>query len=377
MKLKRHGAVLATITATALALTACGSNPTPSGGGGNAAGGSSSANGGPAVACGGKQNLAGEGSTAQKNAIDVFVQAYQAKCPGSNVAYNPTGSGAGVKQFNAGLVDFGGSDSALNAANGEVAAAQTRCKGNPAWNLPMVFGPVALAYKLNGVDKLVLNGDVTAKIFSGAIKTWNDPAIAALNSGAQLPATPINVIYRSDSSGTTDNFQQYLTAAGKGAWTKPAGKTFNGGVGTGSNGSAGVAQSIAGADGTIGYIELAYAQDNKLSMAQLDSGSGPVQLSEDSVGKAISGAQVSGQGNDLRLDLKSVYGGNTAGAYPLILATYEIVCSKGYDPAVSQAVKAFLTTAATSGQDNLPDAGSAKLPAEFQQKLMTAIQAIG
>jgi phosphate transport system substrate-binding protein len=375
VKLKRHGAVLATITATALALTACGSNPTPSGGGSEAGG--SSASNGPAPNCGGKQNLAGEGSTAQKNAIDVFVQAYQAKCPGFNVAYNPTGSGAGVKQFNAGLVDFGGSDSALKADAGEVAAAQARCKGNEAWNLPMVFGPVALAYKLNGVDKLVLNGEVTAKIFSGAIKTWNDPAIAALNNGVQLPATPINVIYRSDSSGTTDNFQQYLAAAGKGAWTKPAGKTFNGSVGTGSNGSAGVAQSIAGADGTIGYIELAYAQDNKLSMAQLDSGSGPVELTDDSVGKAISGAQFTGQGNDLRLDLKSVYGGNTADAYPLILATYEIVCSKGYDPAVSQAVKAFLTVAATDGQDNLPDAGSAKLPAEVQQKLLTAIQAIG
>jgi phosphate transport system substrate-binding protein len=370
VKLKRHGAVLAMVATGALALAACGSNPTPPGG---AAGGTSS---GPAVACGGKQNLSAEGSTAQKNAIDVFVQAYQAKCPGSNVAYNPTGSGAGVKQFNAGLVDFGGSDSALNAANGEVAAAQARCKGNPAWDLPMVFGPVALAYNLPGVTDLVLNGEVAAKIFNGGIKTWNDPAIAALNSGKQLPATPINVIFRSDQSGTTDNFQQYLTAAGKGAWTQKAGKTFNGGVGTGSQGSAGVAQAMAATPGTVGYIELAYAQDNKLAMAQLDSGSGPVALTTDSVGKAIAGAKVIGEGNDLRLDLKSVYGASTPGAYPLILATYEIVCSKGYDPAVAQAVKAFLTTAATSGQAQLPAAGSTPLPADFQQKLLTAIAAI-
>jgi phosphate transport system substrate-binding protein len=370
VKLKRHGAVLAMVAAGALALAACGSNPTPPGGAG---GGTSS---GPAAACGGKQNLSAEGSSAQKNAIDVFVQAYQAKCPGSNVAYNPTGSGAGVKQFNAGLVDFGGSDSPLNAANGEVAAAQARCKGNPAWDLPMVFGPVALGYNLPGVTDLVLNGETTAKIFNGAIKTWNDPAIAALNSGKQLPAQPINVIFRSDQSGTTDNFQQYLTAAGKGAWTQKAGKTFNGGVGTGSQGSAGVAQAISSAPGTIGYIELSYAQDNKLAMAQLDSGSGPVGLTDDSVGKAIAGAKVTGQGNDLRLDLKSVYGGNTAGAYPLILATYELVCSKGYDPAVAQAVKAFLTTAATDAQAQLPAAGYAPLPADFQQKLLTAIAAI-
>ena len=370
MKLKRHGAVLAMVAAAALALTACGSNPTPAGGGG---GGAST---GPAVDCGGKQNLNAEGSSAQKNAIDVFVQAYQQKCSGANVAYNPTGSGAGVKQFNAGLVDFGGSDSALNAANGEVAAAQTRCKGNPAWNLPMVFGPVALGYNVPGVTDLVLNGEVAAKIFNGGIKTWNDPAIAALNSGKTLPAQPISVIYRSDQSGTTDNFQQYLTAAGKGAWTQAAGKTFNGGVGTGSQGSAGVAQAISGTPGTIGYIELSYAQDNKLAMAQLDSGSGPVALTADSVGKAISGAKVTGEGNDLRLDLKSVYGGNTAGAYPLLLATYELVCSKGYDAPVAQAVKAFLTTAATTGQAQLPAAGYAPLPAEFQTKLLTAVQAI-
>jgi len=370
VKLKRHGAVLAMVAAAALALTACGSNPTPAGGGG---GGAST---GPAVDCGGKQNLSAEGSSAQKNAIDVFVQAYQQKCSGANVAYNPTGSGAGVKQFNAGLVDFGGSDSALNAANGEVAAAQTRCKGNPAWNLPMVFGPVALGYNVPGVTDLVLNGEVAAKIFNGGIKTWNDPAIAALNSGKTLPAQPISVIYRSDQSGTTDNFQQYLTAAGKGAWTQAAGKTFNGGVGTGSQGSAGVAQAISGTPGTIGYIELSYAQDNKLAMAQLDSGSGPVALTADSVGKAISGAKVTGEGNDLRLDLKSVYGGNTAGAYPLLLATYELVCSKGYDAPVAQAVKAFLTTAATTGQAQLPAAGYAPLPAEFQTKLLTAVQAI-
>jgi len=370
VKLKRHGAVLALVAVGALALAACGSNPTPSGGGG---GGAST---GPA-ACGGKQNLTAEGSSAQKNAIDVFVQAYQAKCPGFNVAYNPTGSGAGVKQFNAGLVDFGGSDSALNAANGEVAAAEQRCKGNPAWDLPMVFGPVALGYNVPGVTDLVLNGDTTAKIFSGGIKTWNDPAIAALNSGKQLPAEPINVIYRSDSSGTTDNFQQYLAAASKGSWTKAAGKTFNGGVGTGSQGSAGVAQAIASAPGTIGYIELSFAQDNKLSMAQLDSGSGPVALTDDAVSKAISGAQITGQGNDMRLDLKSVYAASTAGAYPLVLATYELVCSKGYDPDVATAVKNFLTIAATDGQAQLGAAGYAPLPAEFQQKLLTAIQAIG
>jgi phosphate transport system substrate-binding protein len=369
VKIQRHGAALAIIAAGALVLSACGSDPNA----GSPAGGASAANS-PAVDCSGKTSLTAEGSSAQKNAMDVFAQAYQAKCAGSSIAYNPTGSGAGVKQFTAGLVDFGGSDSALKDT--ETAPAAARCQNNPAWNLPLVFGPVAIGYKLSGVDGLVLNGEVTAKIFNGQIKTWNDPAIAALNSGKTLPATPINVVFRSDESGTTDNFQQYLQASSKGAWTQGAGKKFAGGIGSGAEKSSGVAQAVAATEGSITYVELSYAQDSKLGMAQIDSGSGPVALDDAAVGKAIEGAQVAGEGNDLKLDLKSVYGSTAAGQYPLILATYEIVCSKGYDAPTAKAVKAFLTTAATDGQANLPDAGYAKLPVSFQQKLITAIDAI-
>ena len=370
MKLQRHGLVLALAAAGAVLLAACGSDPTTGG-----AASSSSANS-PAVDCTGKASLTAEGSSAQKNAMDVFAQAYQAKCANSKIAYNPTGSGAGVKQFNAGLVDFGGSDSALNATNGETTAAATRCQNNPAWNLPMVFGPVAIGYKLNGVTDLTLTGEVAAKIFNGQIKTWNDPAIAAINPGVTLPATPINVVFRSDDSGTTDNFQKYLKASSKGAWTQGDGKKFVGGVGSGAQGSAGVAQALAATEGSIGYVELSFAQDNKLSMAKIDSGSGAVALTDENVGKAITGVTVTGQGNDLTLDLTKTYAAPPAGSYPLFLATYEIVCSKGYDAATAKAVKAFLTVAATDGQANLAAAGYAPLPAQFQQKLLTAIQAI-
>jgi phosphate transport system substrate-binding protein len=369
VKLKRQGTTMAVVAASALVLAACGSDP----GGASAGGGAGS---GTAVACGGKQNLTGEGSSAQKNAIDVFTQAYQATCPGQNIAYNPTGSGAGVKQFNAGLVDFGGSDSALNKDKGEVDAAAQRCGGNPAWNLPVVFGPVAIGYKLDGVTDLTLNGETTAKIFNGGVKTWNDPAIVALNPGVNLPATPINVVFRSDESGTTDNFQKYLETAGKGAWTQGTAKAFKGGVGSGAEKSAGVAQAVAGASGSITYVELSFAQDNKLGIAKIDAGAGPVELSDASVGKAIEGAKITGTGNDLVLDLKSVYGTTAPGAYPLVLATYEIVCSKGYTPEVAQAVKAFLTVATTDGQANLSEAGYAPLPEAFKTKLKTAIEAI-
>lgn len=368
MKIQRPGAVVALAAVGALVLSACGSDP-------NAAAPSAPA-GSQQVDCSGKSSLTGEGSSAQKNAVDVFIQAYQAACQGKNVAYNPTGSGAGVKQFTAGLVDFGGSDSALSKEKGETDAAAQRCAGNPAWNLPLVFGPVALAYNLPGVPGVTLNGETASKIFNGQIAMWNDPAIAALNSGAQLPASPITVVFRSDESGTTDNVQKYLEAAGKGAWTQGAGKKFNGGIGSGAEKSAGVAQATKGTAGAITYVELSFAQDNQLGIAKIDNGAGAVELSDATVGTAIEGATISGTGNDLVVDLDSIYGTTAAGAYPLLLATYEIVCSKGYDADTAKALKAFLTVAATDGQANLSEAGYAPLPAAFQEKLLTAVKAI-
>ncbi|GAA4436400.1 phosphate ABC transporter substrate-binding protein PstS [Actinokineospora soli] len=374
MKIKRYANVLGLVAAGAMALSACGSDANTPQGGQNS--GAPAPTGTAAVECGGKKELTAEGSSAQKGAMDAFIAAYSQQCPGQQLAYNPTGSGAGVKQFIGGIVDIGGSDSALKKDKGEVEDAAKRCGGNPAWNLPLVFGPVAIVYKIDGVSDLTLTGELLAKIFSGGITKWNDPAIAAANSGATLPDTAITVVYRADESGTTDNFQKYLGAAGKGAWTKDDGKTFNGGVGQGAQGSAGVAEAVAAGNGTIGYAEWSYAQDKGLSMAKLDSGSGGVELTAETGGKAINAAKVSGEGNDLRLDLKELYAGNTPGAYPLVLATYEIVCSKGYDAETSKAVKAFLNTAATTGQQGLVEAGYLPLPQEFQTKLLDAIKAI-
>lgn len=375
MKIKRYANVLGMVAAGALALSACGSDAnTPQNQGQNS--GAPAPTGTAAIECGGKKDLTAEGSSAQKGAMDAFIAAYGQACSGQQLAYTPTGSGAGVKQFIGGIVDIGGSDSALKKDKGEVEDAAKRCGGNPAWNLPMVFGPVAIVHKVEGVTDLTLNGETLAKVFSGAITKWNDPAIAALNDGASLPDTAITVVYRGDESGTTDNFQKYLTAASKGAWTKDAGKTFNGGVGQGAQGSAGIAEAVAAGNGAIGYVEWSYAQDKNLAMAKVDSGSGPVELTAETAGKAIDSAKIKGEGNDLVLDLDALYASNTAGAYPLVLATYEIVCSKGYDAETATAVKAFLTTAATTGQAGLVDAGYVPLPQAFQTKLLDAIKAI-
>ncbi|GGM73356.1 phosphate-binding protein PstS [Longimycelium tulufanense] len=367
MNIKRHGAALGLVAASALLLSACGSDN-------NAQRGDTAAANSANVDCGGKKELSAEGSSAQTNAIQEFVAEYAHICDGFNVAYNPTGSGAGVKQFIGGQVDFGGSDSPLKES--EVEKAMQRCSGNPAWNLPMVFGPVAVAYNLPGMEGLVLKPDTIAKIFNGGIKKWNDPAIRELNSGANLPDKNIVVIYRSDESGTTDNFQKYLQAAAKDSWTQGVGKSFKGDTGEGKAKSQGVTDGVKATEGAITYVEKSFADAANLGIAKIDSGAGPVELTDEAAGKAIAAAKIKGSGHDLVLDLNALYASKEPGAYPLVLVTYELVCSKGYDAETSKAVKAFLTTAATSGQDNLTKVGYVPLPQEFRTKLLDAIKAI-
>jgi phosphate transport system substrate-binding protein len=322
-------------------------------------------------------NLKAEGSSAQKNAIEEAIKTFQNNCPNATIDYQPTGSGAGIKQFIAKQVDFAGSDSALKTEqkDGVVESdeAQKAC-GSEAWNLPMVTGPIAIAYNIKGVDKLVLNADTAAKIFDGKITTWNDPAIAALNSGVTLPSEPIKVYFRSDESGTTENFTKYLKAAAPDAWSYDTGKSWPA-SGEGKEKSAGVATAVKGQEGGITYVELSYAQQNQLPMAQIDTGSGPVELTGESAGKTVATAQQVGQGNNL--SLKIDYATKEAGAYPIVLVTYEIVCSKYADAETGKKVKAFLKTFASSDvQSNLSSQGYAPLPQEVATKVETAIDAI-
>src|SRR6201993_878087 len=194
LKLNRFGAVLSILGAGVVMLAACGSDH-------NATGGSATtARSSAKVTCGGKPTLKASGSTAQGNAMTRFVKAFEQSCPGQSVNYTPNGSGAGISEFIGNVTDFGGSDSPLNV--GEEAQAGQRC-GSPLWDLPMVFGPIAVAYNVQGLTSLNLNGPVTAQIFNGQITMWNDAAIGLLNLGVKLPAEPIRVVFRSDDSGTT------------------------------------------------------------------------------------------------------------------------------------------------------------------------------
>ncbi|HEU4361656.1 MAG TPA: phosphate ABC transporter substrate-binding protein PstS [Mycobacterium sp.] len=373
MKLNRYGAALGFLATGALVLSGCGSDKNAAESShGDAAPSSTSSSG---ISCGGKETLKASGSTAQANAMARFVKAFENACNGQSLNYTANGSGAGIREFVGGQTDLGGSDVALSTD--EYGQAQQRCS-SPAWNLPVVFGPIAITYNLNGVDSLVLDGPTAAKIFNGAITSWDDEAIKALNPGATLPAEKIHVVFRSDESGTTDNFQQYLDVASDGAWGKGTGKSFNGGIGEGAKGNDGTAGAIAATDGAITYNEWSFAQAKNLHMAQIVTSAGPipVPISTGSVGKTIAGAVIKGQGNDLVLDTESFYKPAQEGAYPIVLATYEVVCSKYPDAAIGTAVKAFLQSTIGPGQDGLADNGYIPIPDEFKTRLSTAVNAI-
>ena len=354
-----------------LALSACGSD--------NNAAAPAAGNGAIDAADCPTGTLNGEGSSAQKNAIERAISDFQATCSGATINYNPTGSGAGIKQFIGDQVDFAGSDSALKDAapagstSIEQADADKTC-GSPAWNLPMVTGPIAVGFNVKGVDKLILTPAVTAKIFNGAITTWNDAAIAAINPGVTLPAEAIKVFFRSDESGTTDNFTKYLHAAAPADWAADPAKKWSG-KGEGKEKSAGVANAVKSTEGGITYAEWSYAKDNKLGIAQIDNGAGPVELTGEAVGKALSAASQTGEGNNIKLKLD--YATKAAGAYPILLVTYEIVCSKAKDPAKATLVKAFLKSfAAADEQSKLQAIGYAPLPPAVQTKVASAIEAL-
>lgn len=365
VKLQRSGYLAAGIALTAaLALSACGSdNETPAGGSD-----ASAAAAGNCVA----GSLTAQGSSAQKNAMDEWVKTYQAQCKDAKVDYQGTASGAGIQAFIAGTADFAGSDSALKEE--EQPKADAKCVGGTALNLPMVVGPISVVYNVDGVDGLQLDAPTLAKIFDSKITKWNDPAIAAQNSGAKLPDEAITAVHRSDESGTTDNFTKYLSKTAESDWTYGNAKAWKAKGGTGAAKSDGVATAVKSTKGAISYVELSYAENSDLQKAKIKNGAGEyTELTGASAGKGIEGAKITGTGNDLKLSID--YAATTPGAYPIVLTTYEIVCSKGSPKAAS--LKAFFTyTASTGGQSALNDLGYAPLPETIRSKVETAVASI-
>lgn len=350
------GAVLAALT-----LSACGTDN------------NSPAAAGPASKAGcSTGSVMASGSSAQANAVSEWVKGYTATCTDASINYQSVGSGAGIQAFIQGSTAFAGSDSALK--DDERPQADARCKTGKAIDLPMVAGPIAVAYNVPGVDALTLTPSLIAKIFSGKVTKWDDPAIAAANSGAKLPSVAIQAFHRSDSSGTSDNFTKYLTAAAGSDWAFDHGKEWKAPGGQGAKGSDGVTTSVKQTEGAVTYVEYSYALNAGLAVARVDNGGGAVELTTAAVSKAVEAATVVGGGNDLALKLD--YATKVPGAYPIALVTYEITCEAGLPADQLAVVKSFLAYAAGTGQAALAGLGYAPLPASLQTKVQTAIAAL-
>lgn len=356
-----------------LGLTACNSGTAVNPGGDSSGGSEAPANNGTtSLACPGGE-IVGSGSSAQKSAMQKMIAAYTEQCADTKIEYSSPGSGDGIKAFIAKQADWAGTDSALKteAEEGQTASemeqAAERCAA-PAWNLPMVVGPVAFAYNLEGVDNVNLTAKVLADIFNGKVTMWNDPAIAALNDGVTLPDLKISVFFRSKASGTTENMTKYLQAASEGAWTAEPSKDWKGKVGEGKPETADVADAVKSTKGGLGYIEWGAAQERGLGVADLAG----TELTSESVGAAVEGAEIVGTDGDLTLKLK--YAGLPEGAYPAILVTYEAVCSEGLPAEKSALLKDFLTFfASEDGQGELEAIGYAPLPPAMIEKVEASI----
>ena len=249
------------------------------------------------TACGdgsGSVAITGEGATSQQKAMTHFADVLTDN-DGPVLDYTGSGSGDGIKKFLNGDVDFAGSDSALK--DDEIAKANERCGGNEAWHLPLVAGPVAVAFNLPGVDKLTLDAPTLAKIFDSKIGKWNDPKIAALNPGVNLPDTGIVPVHRSDSSGTTDNFTKFLKNAAPADWPHEPSKEWAGKGGSGAAKSTGVGDTVKKTAGGITYVEWGYPPRTTPQCGALPTSSaGSTELTAETAGAARQQHRLQGAG---------------------------------------------------------------------------------
>ena len=312
-------------------------------------------------------SLTGAGATFPAPLYLEWIGAFMDANENTTINYQGIGSGGGIQQFTQMTVDFGASDAPMK--DEEIAAAEA-AGGSSVLHIPTVFGAVTLAYNLTGVSDLKLDADTTVDIFLGTISTWNDPAIVALNPGVTLPGDAIQVVHRSDSSGTTNAFTSYLAAVSP-DWEAEvgAGKEVEWPVGTGGQGNDGVAAVIQQQPGSIGYVELAYAIESKLAVAALKNQAGSfITPSLESTTAAAAGVEFP---DDLRF---SVANSPAADAYPIVTATWILAFEKMKDANKAEALKSFLTWALSEGEDVAHELGYATLPDNLKA---VALQKVG
>lgn len=285
--------------------------------------------------------------------------------PDVQVNYQSVGSGAGVKNFTQGIVDFAASDAAMS--DEEIAKV-----ANGTVMIPATAGSIVLAYNLPGIKDLKLSRDNYVNIFLGKLTKWNDPEIAKNNPGLDLPDLPINVAYRSDGSGTTFVFTKHLAAISE-TWDDEIGsdKSVEFPVGVGGKGNEGVTALIKQSPGTIGYVEYGYAHGNDLPAAILENKSGNfVAPTAESGAATLASVELP---ENLRIWPTDPVGAND---YPIVTFTWLLLYKKYDDAAKLKALKDFVTYGLTEGQAFSNDLGYIPLPAEVVEKSTAALATI-
>jgi phosphate transport system substrate-binding protein len=301
----------------------------------------------------GAQNLTGAGATFPYPIYSKWFDVYKQKT-GVEINYQSIGSGAGIQQVKAGTVDFGASDAALSDA-------ALKDMPRKVLHFPTVAGAVVLAYNLADLKSpLQLSPDVIVGIYLGRITTWNDKRIAAVNPGVKLPAAPILAVHRSDGSGTTNIFVNYLAAVSS-EWKElvGVGTSVSWPSGVGGKGNDGVAGVIKQTPGAIGYVELAYAKHNELPMSLVRNKAGKyMQASLASTTAAVEGASAL-----LAKDVRTpIVNSASPDAYPIAGLTFLLVYQDGKDPVQAKALAEFIHWAIHDGQSYAEDLDYAKLP---------------
>jgi len=361
----RYGRIAAIVTAGALALTACGNDPATDSG--------SNSSGDDAATSDLAGTLAGSGATSMESAQNAWIAKFGAANPDVDLSYDPVGSGGGRKAFIEGGVGFAGSDSALD--DEERASAKERCGGD-AYDLPLYISPIAVVYNLPSVKGLQLSPSTVAKIFDGKIATWNDAAIAADNPGVTLPTGTITPINRSDESGTTKNFTDYLSKTAKADWPYEATGNWPKQGTQSAQGTSGVVQAVTAGEGAIAYAD--HSQAGSLGVAKIKVGEKYVEPTAEGAAKVVEESPLK-EGlpdHDLAIDLKRDT--TTDGAYPVVLVSYIIVCSKYSDAEQGKLVKAYVSYIASSeGQQVAADeAGSAPISSKLRTDVEAALTSI-
>src|SRR3954452_12528164 len=362
----RHQVAAAGVSVAALALVlgACSSSsssssPASSGSGSAAAGssGSSSSLSG---------TLNGSGSTFQLTFQQEAISAFKSVQPSMTVNYGGGGSGKGRTDLAGGTVNFAGSDSPIPSKEA------SGFTGKTILYFPVIIGPITMAYNLSGVSNLKLSPATIAGIFSGKIKTWNDPAIKADNSGASLPSTPITLAVRSDSSGTTQNFTLFLQDAAPSAWTLGSSSTIKWpSSARAASGNPGVAQVVKSTPGAIGYVDYATAKASRLTFASVKNKDGSfVAPSPDSATAAASSVTAKAD-----LTFAAVWQGG-ANAYPITYQSWDLVNAKQPNANDAAMLKAYLGYLLGDGQKLLGQIGLAPLPSNLDQQAVAQLSKI-